>query len=215
MATLSVKATTGRVSLIVVAAVLTWACVAPPLAERLIVERPLARADAILVLAGASALVERTEEAAVMYRKGLAPKVVLTDDGIRAGWSSKEQTNPPFVELARRQLVAHSVPSAAIEILTRQVSGTIVEARLMSETAAERRWDALLIVTSPYHTRRALRTFDAVFAKVGLTTRIGIVAPPPGQQSPPASYWWLTATGWQYVAGEYVKSLYYYCVDYF
>jgi uncharacterized SAM-binding protein YcdF (DUF218 family) len=191
-----------------------WTFLAPFLAERLIVEKPLDHADVIFVLAGSTAFVERTRKAALIYRKGVAPMVLLTDDGVIAGWSSKEQRNPPFVELARRELVAHGVPDEAIEVLLPEGSGTIIEARLLEKRAAEKQWKSLLIVTSPYHTRRALRTFETVFAKSGVETEVGIVSPRPGQQSPPALYWWLTTEGWRDVAGEYVKSVFYY-VNYY
>ena len=58
-----------------------------------------------------------------------------------------------------------------------------------------------------YHSRRALWTFEKVFATEDV--EIGIESAPTGQQTPPPFYWWLTARGWQMVAGEYVKSLYY------
>ncbi len=187
-----------------------WSFLAPFLAERLIVERPLDHADAILVLAGSSAYFERTRKAALIYKTGIAPKVLLTNDGGQAGWSQKEQRNPPYVELARRELVAQGVPDNAIEILAPEISGTILEAKILVKKAAERRWQSLLIVTSAYHTRRALRTFETVFANNGVGTEIGIVSPITGQQTPPAFYWWLTWKGWRDVAGEYVKSVFYY-----
>ncbi len=189
---------------------LAWTLVAPFLAERLIVARPMDHADAILVLAGSSAYLERTNKAAFLYKEGVAPGVLLTNDGKNAGWSQKEQRNPPYVELATRRLVAQGVPEGAIEIFSPQVSGTIAEAKLLAKEAAERRWKALLIVTSAYHTRRALRTFESVFAANGVETQIGIVPALNGEQAPLVYYWWLTATGWQDVAGEYVKSAYYY-----
>ena len=193
-----------------VAILLVWTLVAPFLAERLIVARPMDHADAILVLAGSSAYFERTKKAAFLYKEGVAPSVLLTNDGKNAGWSQKEQRNPPYVELAKRRLVAQGVPEAAIEIFSPQVSGTIAEAKLLGKKAAERRWKSLLIVTSAHHTRRALRTFESVFAANGVETQIGIVPALNGEKMPPASYWWLTATGWQDVAGEYAKSAYYY-----
>ena len=105
-------------SMIFVLAMLpVWSFLAPFLAERLIVERPLDHADVIFVLAGSGAYVERTRKAALIYKEGVAPKVLLTDDGARAGWSEREQRNPPYVELAKRELVAGNVPEDAIEIL--------------------------------------------------------------------------------------------------
>ena len=190
-----------------------WTFVAPFLAESLTVEKPLDHADVILVLAGSSVYIERTQKAALLYKRGVAQKVLLTNDGGKAGWSRKEQRNPPYVELARRELVAQGVPDGAIDVLSPESSGTIVEARIAREKAAERRWESLLIVTSAYHTRRALWTFEYVFAENGVDTKIGIVAARTGQQTPLALYWWLTWKGWRDVAGEYVKSVFY-CVIY-
>ena len=201
-----------RATVLVLAILSAWTFVAPFLAESLIVEKPLDHADVILVLAGSSAYIERTQKAALLYKRGVAQKVLLTNDGGKAGWSRKEQRNPPYVELARRELVAQGVPDGAIEVLSPESSGTIVEARIAGEKAAERRWESLLIVTSAYHTRRALWTFEYVFAENGVDTRIGIVAARTGQQTPLALYWWLTWKGWRDVAGEYVKSVVYYVI---
>ena len=189
-----------------------WTFIAPFLAERLIVTRPLDHADAIFVLAGSAAYVERTQKAALLYGKGVAPKVLLTNDGEKAGWSRKEQRNPPYVELAKRELIAQGVPEDAIEILSPEISGTIKEAEIVATGALERRWKSLLIVTSAYHTRRALRTFESVFAENGVETVIGIVPATTRQQTPPAWYWWLTWKGWRDVGGEYVKSVFYYVI---
>lgn len=184
-----------------------WALVAPFLAKNLIVEKPLEKADAILVLAGAHTYVERTQKAAELFKAGAAPRVYLTDDGEKAGWSSAEQRNPPFVELARASLIAQGVAPENIEILEPQVTGTIYEARILSEKAKAANLKSLLIVTSAYHTRRALATFQMVFAENNQPTELGIVAPPTGIQTPPPARWWLSGFGWQIVAGEYVKSV--------
>lgn len=148
--------------------------------------------------------------AAHVYKMGVAPKILLTNDGGRAGWSREEQGNLPYVELARQQLLAQGVPYQAIEILASEVSGTVMEAELLGKHVAERRWKSLLIVTSAYHTRRALRAFQKAFAKNGADAEIGIVSPSPGQQTPTPLLWWLTWKGWRDVAGEYVKSVFYY-----
>lgn len=184
-----------------------WIFSAPFLAERLIIEKPLKRADVILVLGGSSVYIERTQKAALVYKQGLAAKIILTDDGKKTGWSRTEERNVPFVEMARRNLIAQGVPNENIEIIKPNNSGTIYEAQLLLEKARENNWQSILIVTSAYHTRRALQTFEKVFTDENV--QMGITAPPPGQQTPPPSYWWLTNQGWDVVAGEYVKSFYY------
>lgn len=199
--------------IVAVAALAAWTTITFFSAERLIVEKPLLQADAIVVLAGAGTFVERTRMAALMYKRGIARRVLLTDDGVQSGWSQKEQRNPSYADLARSQLLAEDVPAYAIEILSPKVSGTITEATLLREKIAERHWRSLLIVTSAYHTSRALRTFENVFARKGMQTEIGIVAARTDQEALPTSYWWMTLKGWRDVGGEYVKS-FYYCLIY-
>jgi len=186
---------------------LFWLFLAPFLAESLIIEKPLERADAILVLGGSHTYVERTQKAAELFKKGVSQKIYLTDDGEQAGWSPIEQRNPPFVELARKSLIAQGVAAENIEILEPQVTGTIYEARILSEKAKSADLKSLLIVTSAYHTRRAFSTFQRIFTENNQSTNLGITSPPTGEQTPPPFSWWLSKFGWQIVAGEYVKSV--------
>lgn len=186
-----------------------WLLLAPRLAKRLAIEKPLPQADVILVLSGAATYIERTQKAAELYKKGVAPRVLLTNDGMRAGWSPSEERNPHFVELARRSLIAQGVAPEAIEILPETMTGTIYEARNLRRKLEETGWTRILIVTSAYHTRRALWTFEKVLADGDLKVEIGIESAPFGQQTPPPDYWWFSPFGWNLVAGEYVKSFYY------
>jgi hypothetical protein len=103
-------------TLVVAAMLAAWVLAAPFLAERLVVARPLDRADVILVLAGSAGYLERTQMAALLFKQHVARKVVLTNDRVQEGWSTQEQRNPLFVELARRALIAQGVPDSAIEI---------------------------------------------------------------------------------------------------
>ena len=188
-----------------IASTAAWIFLAPFFAERLIVEKGLERADAILILAGSSVYVERTNRAVELYKQGIAPRIVLTDDGEKTGWSRQEKRNIPYVEMARRNLIAQGVPADRIEIYKPVGSGTIYEAQIIEETVRENGWQSILIVTSAYHTRRALETFENVLAD---NVQIGIVAAPTGREIS-TFYWWLTAPGWNWVASEYVKSFYY------
>ena len=188
---------------------LVWICIAPFLAERLIVEKTLEKADTIFVLSGSSVYVERAQKAAELYKKGISDKILLTDDGGRSGWSTVEKRNPPFVELAKNELTRQGVPAENIEVLDGKIGGTIDEAKILQKAAGDRNLNSVLLVTSAYHSRRALRTFEKVFAENGLQTKIGIAPSPAGHQTPSPFIWWLSPFGWQVVAGEYVKSLVY------
>ena len=185
-----------------------WAVIAPHLAGNLIVEKPLDQADAMIVLSGSAVYKERTKKAAELYEAGVAPLVFITNDGERAGWSQREQTNPSYIELEQRELIANGVMPDAIVVLPGTVSGTDHEARAIKGELDRKQIKSLLIVTSAYHTRRALRTFEKLLADKNV--EIGIAHPPAGATTPDPNYWWLSPTGWQMVAGEYVKSAVYY-----
>jgi len=187
---------------------LIWCLIAPLLAKFLIVEKPLARADAMIVLSGSAAYKERTQKAAQLVQQGAALKIYVTDDGQFAGWSEAEQKNPSFAELERRELIANGVDPAAMILLPGYVAGTDDEARAMATEIQSRPIGSLLIVTSAYHTRRALWTFEKVLS--GPNVELGIFSVPPGQQAPDPYFWWIYPSGWSSVAGEYVKSVVYY-----
>ena len=198
---------TFKILIVFIFLLAAWIFLAPFLAERLIIEKPLDRADVILILGGSSVYQERTEKAAELYRQSIAPKIVLTDDGEKTGWSRTEKRNIPYVEMAQRNLVTLGVPAESIEIIKPIGSGTIYEAQTFEEKATRENWQTVLLVTSAYHTRRTLWTFDRVVKNEAI--EFGIAAPPAGRQTPPPAFWWLAPDGWSFVAGEYVKSFYY------
>jgi uncharacterized SAM-binding protein YcdF (DUF218 family) len=66
---------------------------------------------------------------------------------------------------------------------------------------------SLLIVTSAYHSRRALWAWRRAFDGSGV--KLGIKIAPVGEQTPAPFVWWLQARGWRAVAAEYPKLIYY------
>ena len=200
----------GRLFKIFLAAILfllLWSLAAWWLAVRLIVEYPMEKADVIVVLGGSATYIERTQKAAELFKENISDHIILTNDGLRSGWSQAEQKNPYFVKLARQELITQGVPAENIEELSPIVSGTKDEALLVGAEAQKRGWQRVLIVTSGYHSRRALWLFD-LYSKNG-NVEFGIASPPTGQQTPNPLYWWLSPKGWNMVAGEYMKSAYY------
>lgn len=189
----------------IIAAIAGLALAAPFLATHLIVERPLLHADAILVLSGSSVYNERATRAAELYKQGVSRQIFLTDDGVRSGWSEAEMTNLSYVELARRAIVADGVPIEAVTILPGRAEGTESEARLLAAEIERRPLASVLIVTSAYHSRRAIWTFDNAFA--GKEVTLGIEHAPLGDLNPRPSNWWLSRLGWRLVGSEYVKAV--------
>lgn len=186
---------------------LSWPVVAWGAAKLLIQRAPLERADAIVLLSGSSVLKERAAHAAELYRAGRSAKIILTNDGFRGSWSNVEQRNPFYYESTLSELTRAGVPRDAIEVLMPQVSSTQDEALLLRKHAEEKSLQTVLVVTSAYHSRRALFTFRHVFR--GTNIRIGMDPAETGWQTPAPATWWLHLRGWRSVPLEYSKIIYY------
>ena len=173
----------------------------------LIVHAALPKADVVVVLGGSSTFVERTHYAAEIFKEGRASKILLTNDGQQGGWSNADQRNPFFVERAMREVEAAGVPAEEVQALPQVVTSTYEEAVLLRQYADTHGLRSILIVTSAYHSRRAWWTLRRVFEGSGV--ELGIESPPAGWQTPGTATWWLHSRGWQLIAGEYVKLVYY------
>ena len=176
-------------------------------ARALIVSAPFEHADAIVVLSGSSTLFERTQHAARLYSQNRAQRILLTTDNQQGGWSTAEQRNPYFHEIAVKELTRLGVPSQNIEVVRPPVSSTWDEAQLISQYAKTHNLRSILIVTSAYHSRRSLWTFRTLLPE----TQVGLDPVETGIQTPRPATWWLHARGWQLVFVEYLKLIYYLC----
>ena len=121
----------------------------------LVVEDPVAKADAIVVVAGGTP--SREEAAARLFREGLAPDVVLsnqfTPDRVRQlitmGARRFDYQGESRVVLEQR-----GVPAQAIVALSQPVKTTEAELKVVGEAARSRGWRRVILVTSPQHSRR-------------------------------------------------------------
>ncbi len=111
----------------------------------LVVSVPMAHADALIVLGGEPQA--RPTEAARLYRDGVAPKVFVTGVGDCAR--------------NRQILIAEGVPQSVITVEPKATT-TFANATLLKPLLEAAHVRRALIVTSPFHTRRALGTFRKV-----------------------------------------------------
>ena len=160
-----------------------------------------------MVLGGSANYKERAREAAKLLLDGRSQRILITNDNTRGPWSSSEQRNPFFYERSFQELQAAGVPDNSIELVLQPVTSTNEEAEVVRQYVQERGLRSLLVVTSAYHSRRALWTFSRVFR--GTRVQVGLVSASNGVESPPPSTWWLTPVGWKLVPTEYVKLIYY------
>ena len=77
---------------------------AGPSADFLIVQSEPLAGDALVVLAGSSVYDERIHHAIRAFKQGRAGTIILTNDGIRGGWSRQRQRNVAPIERARDAL---------------------------------------------------------------------------------------------------------------
>ena len=184
---------------------IAWVITAPLIAGSLVVEKSLSEADAIYILGGSSAIEERVSKAVDLYKNGVSKRILLTDDGVRAGWSNAKKTNPRFVDLTAELLIAEGVNENDIHIIETTVTGTVEEAEVVAAFARDEKLESLLLVTSKYHTGRAYR----VFSQRNRETDIGVVGSRSGPHSPGLNTWWLSFRGWKVVGEEVIKTLAY------
>ena len=186
-----------------------WLPVSFALSSFLVVEKQIGRPDALVLLGGSAEYVERASFTAALFQKGLADKIVITNDGKRGGWNAEEQRNPYFVERARASLIAAGVPPEALVILPDVTEGTDEEANIVLRFAKESNLNSLQLVTSPYHSRRALWIFESVRDRSGMHTTIGVTTDRGGDLDPSSYLWWGSIEGWNQVVSEYVKLAYF------
>jgi len=131
------------------------------LGHYLAVEDPLAPADAIVAISGDEGA--RTATAVELWKQGVAPVIVF------AG-SSVDPSSPPSAELMKREAVRMGVP--ADRVLIEPSSATTQEnATRVTDLFRAHGIDSAILVTSPYHQRRAAMLFDRQVAGTGITFR--------------------------------------------
>lgn len=193
----NVSARHRRIARLVIATAATFllglAVLAGPIARFLIVRAEPSRADVVVVLSGASVYDERVRHGIALFREGRARTIVLTNDGLRGRWSRRRQANLTSVERAKDTVLDAGIPEQQLVILSARVDSTYDEAVTVRSFVEKSGIKNVLVVTSPYHSRRALRVFRQLVEPAGV--RVGIDSPLPGEQSPRTSEWWLSRTG--------------------
>jgi uncharacterized SAM-binding protein YcdF (DUF218 family)/glycosyltransferase involved in cell wall biosynthesis len=133
-------------------------------AEPLRVTEPSQPADAIVVFAGGAGesgragagYQERVKQAVDLYRAGQASHLIFLSG---YAWSF------PEAEVMRELAVSHGVPASAI-ILETKAGNTYEYVVFVHRILSREGWRQVLLVSSPYHMRRALLTWRKVAPEV-------------------------------------------------
>jgi uncharacterized SAM-binding protein YcdF (DUF218 family) len=119
----------------------------------LVVEDPLVKAKAIVVLSGAMPL--RAIEAAKLYRGGYAPEIWLTHS--TEPGETLEEMGIPFAgedHYDTRVLIHEGVPPEAIHVLEPPIVNTADEIKVAAAALARGNAGTVIFVTTKVHTRR-------------------------------------------------------------
>lgn len=148
-----------------------------------------APADVIVVISGGDTPA-RTQEAVKLYKDGWAPLVIFSGAAL-------DTTGPSNAASMRAQAVASGVPLKATDI-EEDALDTTQNARYTKKLITNER--RIILVTSPYHQRRASLEFKQVFGnEFTILSR-----PTPNDRI--WQNWWFTSTGWWLALSETVKT---------
>jgi uncharacterized SAM-binding protein YcdF (DUF218 family) len=154
----------------------------------LVVEDPLEKTNAIVVLSGRMPV--RAVGAARLYREGYAPQVWLTHpEEPDASLKSLNILDAGEDVFNSRVLVHEGVPASAIVRLEPQINNTADEIRVVAAQLARENGSAVIIVTSKAHTRRVRKLWQKLSGGRGRA----IVRATPEDPFDPA-HWWRTSS---------------------
>jgi uncharacterized SAM-binding protein YcdF (DUF218 family) len=163
----------------------------------LVVAREIDQPDAIVSLA--SHEWERLPDAAALARRAPKATVVLSQPIALNAFNCHDCGH----RLDR--LAAAGVTPARVAFMERKVYRTLDEAEAFKEWAVGRPVRSVVVVTSPYHTARALASFRAVLRGTGIA--VG-VHPATGSPAEPRAWWRHKYDRW-YVSYEWRARLFY------
>jgi uncharacterized SAM-binding protein YcdF (DUF218 family) len=127
-------------------------------ADAWIVEDPLQRSDAVLLLGDDNFYADRATRAAELFRQGLAPLVVASGRRLRP--------NAATPELMEHDLIERGVPRDRIVRFVHDGDNTREEAEALTNLVESKRWKSVIVVTSNYRTRRTRYIFRHVLPAI-------------------------------------------------
>jgi uncharacterized SAM-binding protein YcdF (DUF218 family) len=185
-------------TVLVVFAVLTRQSWLTAIGDGLVARDDLHPVHVIVVLAGNSPF--RARHAEALYARGLAPHVIISNEPL-----SSHGVQTTWLELRRVGLVRLSIPDDAIEPIPEISDSTYEEALHTRDIMLAHGWRSAILVTDPFHMRRATLTFRQAFDAAGLV----VLASPADGSRNGVDNWWTDRNAIMRVGQEYLKLGYY------
>ena len=124
-------------------------------------EDPLAKADAIVAISGDTGA--RTETAVALWKAGWAPLIIFSGAAI-------DPESVSSAEIMRREAIRQGVPESATLIEPNSTT-TDENATEVAKLMTDRKLGSAILVTSPWHQRRASMAFSRAFAPAAIKLR--------------------------------------------
>jgi uncharacterized SAM-binding protein YcdF (DUF218 family) len=113
------------------------------------------RADTIVYLQGDQ--LDRAPKTAELYNKEYADTVLITGNNDLIGRGKRNEENDFHLDKLKRYLIENSVENKAILMDDKSMNSKDQAVKVI-KLAKEKRWNTLLVVTSPFHILRAYLT---------------------------------------------------------
>lgn len=179
----------------------------PGMGSYLVQQEALRDASAIVLLLGSTP--ERELEVAGIYHQGFAPVVIMTEFRVHNHEliEAHDLDAPSAVDTSRSVLEQLGVPATAIRTIPGEVSSTRGEAKATAQYLLNNRdIQSVILVSSPYHMRRATRTFRREFRKTDI--HCAIIPRASAYSDFNARRWWSHRDSAIAVALEYTKLIF-------
>jgi uncharacterized SAM-binding protein YcdF (DUF218 family) len=167
----------------------------------LIEEHTFEPCEALFVLSGNPD--SRAKEAANLFKKGAAPKIICTGESVPELLEAMKLTVREC-ELSQIKLIEYGIDETAIELLPIGTS-TREEADAIQAYCQNHKIKKAMVISDRFHTRRICYAFQEQFEKAGISLIV--------RGAPSLSYsesmWWAKENGLIMVNNEYIKLLYY------
>lgn len=173
-------------------------------ARSFIVEDELRPSDAVVALAGGDG--ERLHAAVQLYKRDLARRLLITGPDVPLLPVYTPGDSLTQGEAKRRIAVKRGIPADNI-VMALGATSTLEEARTVLAACREQQWSSIIVVTSPFHTRRSRGTFRTVFRGSGI--RVAMWHLPEDRTVDNPKRWWTREHDTMSVVTETVKTLFY------
>lgn len=166
-----------------------------------VVNEPIAKADAIVILGGG--LENRPFAAAKLFHAGVAPRILYMD--VQPGPVAELGLVLSEAEQTRRILLSQNVPETALSIIGQRVASTYDETQALRGWLTTNETKTIIIPTDLFHTRRVRWVFNKQLRNSDV--KLHVIAIQPLRYT--LTNWWRHEEGLIAFQNEVLKSGYY------